>query len=47
MRLKMQDKDTIVTYIRRLSLVLAQRNPNGELWIVERNRIRFRQSLQP
>jgi predicted nuclease of predicted toxin-antitoxin system len=47
MRLKMQDKDTIVTYIRRLSFVLAQRNPNGELWIVERNRIRFHQSLQP
>jgi predicted nuclease of predicted toxin-antitoxin system len=47
MRLKVQDKETIVTYIRRLGLVLTQRSPIGELWIVERDRIRFRQSLRP
>lgn len=44
LRLKSQDRTTVVTYVRRLAAVLNQRSPVGELWIVERDRIRFRQS---
>jgi hypothetical protein len=42
-RLKAQDKATVVGHVRRLVAVLKQRNPEGELWIVERDRVRFRQ----
>jgi predicted nuclease of predicted toxin-antitoxin system len=42
LRLKVQDKATVVAYIRRVAMVLEQRSPVGELWIVERDRIRFR-----
>ena len=34
LRLKMQDKETVVTYMRRVAAALAQRDPSGELWIV-------------
>ena len=43
LRLKVQDRETVVRYIRRVSVVLGQRSPVGELWVVERDRIRFRQ----
>lgn len=43
-RLKRQDKITVLAYIRRLATALGCRNPAGELWIVDGNRIRFRQA---
>jgi predicted nuclease of predicted toxin-antitoxin system len=43
LRLKRQDKTTVVNYVRRLAEVFNQRSPVSELWIVERDRIRFRQ----
>lgn len=43
LRLKRQDKLTVLGYVRRLATALAHRNPDGELWIVDGNRIRFRQ----
>jgi predicted nuclease of predicted toxin-antitoxin system len=43
LRPKGQDKRTVVTYVRRVAAVLDQRNPMRELWVVERDRIRFRQ----
>jgi predicted nuclease of predicted toxin-antitoxin system len=42
LRLKNQDKASVVAYARRIASVLAERNPDGELWIVEGDRIRFR-----
>jgi len=42
LRLKHQDKLTIITYVRRLMAALARRSPVGELWIVEGKRVRFR-----
>lgn len=44
LRVKHQDKMTVLIHVRRLMLALARRNPTGELWIVDGNRIRFRQS---
>jgi predicted nuclease of predicted toxin-antitoxin system len=43
LRVKHQDKATVLVHIRRLIIALARRNPSGELWIVDGNRIRFRQ----
>ena len=43
LRLKAQDKRTVVRYVRRVAAVLDRRNPMSELWIVERDRIRFRE----
>jgi hypothetical protein len=43
--MKQQDKATVLAYIRRLATALGTRNPAGELWIVDGNRIRFRQSI--
>jgi len=43
LRLKSQDKATVLSYVRRLTRALANRKPDGELWIVDGNRIRFRQ----
>jgi len=43
LRLKTQDKRTLIAFIGRLCSVLKQRSPVGELWIVEHDRIRFRQ----
>ena len=44
LRIKRQDKFTVLTYVRRVATALGTRNPTGELWIVDNNRIRFRQS---
>ena len=44
LRLKRQDKTTVLSYVRRLATALATRSPHGELWIVDGNRIRFRES---
>ena len=43
LRLKRQDKTTVLSYVRRLATALANRSPLGELWIIDGNRIRFRQ----
>jgi predicted nuclease of predicted toxin-antitoxin system len=43
LRLKHQDKPTVLVHLRRLAMALARRDPAGELWIVDGNRIRFRQ----
>ena len=42
LRLKSQDKRTVLALVHRIALVLANRAPAGELWIVEPDRIRFR-----
>jgi len=42
LRLKRQDKHAVLALVRRAALVLANRAPEGELWIVEPDRIRFR-----
>jgi hypothetical protein len=44
LRLKTQDKLAIVAYLRRVVAALEERSPVGELWIVEPDRIRFRQA---
>ena len=38
-----QDKRTLITVLRRLVEVLPSRLPNGQLWIVEADRIRYRE----
>jgi predicted nuclease of predicted toxin-antitoxin system len=43
LRVKRQDKLAVLAYVRRLATALSRRNPTGELWIVDGNRIRFRQ----
>jgi predicted nuclease of predicted toxin-antitoxin system len=43
LRVKRQDKATVLAYVRRLAAALTLRNPSGELWILDGNRIRFRQ----
>ena len=43
LRMKRQDKPSVLAYIRRVAMALGRRNPIGELWIVDGNRIRFRQ----
>jgi predicted nuclease of predicted toxin-antitoxin system len=43
LRVKHQDKHTVLIHLRRLTTALARRSPSGELWIVDGNRIRFRQ----
>jgi predicted nuclease of predicted toxin-antitoxin system len=42
LRLKAQDKATVLAYLRRAISVLKQRSPVGELWIVQQDRVRFR-----
>ena len=42
LRMKQQDKRTVLAYVRRLAAALGRRDPAGELWIVDGNRIRFR-----
>jgi hypothetical protein len=44
LRLKRQDKHTILGLMHRVALALSNREPDGELWIVELDRIRFRSS---
>jgi predicted nuclease of predicted toxin-antitoxin system len=41
-RSKRQDKHTVLALVHRIVLVLSNRGPAGELWIVEPDRIRFR-----
>lgn len=43
LRLLRQDKATVLKYMKRLTAALENRNPNGELWIVDGDRIRCRQ----
>ena len=42
-RSKAQDKITLLAMLRRLIPVLRKRSPEGQLWIVESDRIRFRE----
>ena len=42
LRLKSQDKLTVIAFVRRIAAALDRRSPAGELWIVEPDRIRFR-----
>jgi predicted nuclease of predicted toxin-antitoxin system len=46
LRLKTQDKPTVLSYIRRFAAAVEKRSPEGELWIVQNDRIRFRQGSQ-
>ncbi len=43
LRSKTQDKITLLSLLRRVIPVLLQRSPAGQLWIVESDRIRFRE----
>jgi predicted nuclease of predicted toxin-antitoxin system len=43
LRVKAQDKATVLAYARRSAAALTCRNPSDELWILDGNRIRFRQ----
>jgi predicted nuclease of predicted toxin-antitoxin system len=43
LRLKAQDRRTILAVMQRIVLALVNREPAGELWIVEFDRIRFRE----
>jgi predicted nuclease of predicted toxin-antitoxin system len=43
LRCKAQDKATLVSMLRRLILVLRERSPDRQLWIVEPDRIRYRE----
>ena len=43
LRLKTQDKPTVLAHMRRAVTVLQQRSPVGELWIIQHDRVRFRQ----
>lgn len=42
LRPKTQDKLTVLTSVRNLVPALRRRDSSGELWIVQRDRIRFR-----
>jgi predicted nuclease of predicted toxin-antitoxin system len=42
LRPKSQDKPSVLDLMHRFALVLANRSPEGELWIVDPDRIRFR-----
>jgi predicted nuclease of predicted toxin-antitoxin system len=42
LRSKAQDKDALILLLRRVIPVLRGRSPEGQLWIVEGDRIRFR-----
>ena len=43
LRPKTQDKDAVLTLVLKLIHVFGERSPSGELWIVQRDRIRIRQ----
>lgn len=43
LRTKAQDKMTLISIVRRLIPMLRERSPEGQLWIVERDRVRFRE----
>jgi hypothetical protein len=38
-----QDKMTLISLLKRLLLVLQRRSPDGQLWIVQPDRIRYRE----
>ena len=38
-----QDKPTLIALLKRLLPLLAERSPEKQLWIVERDRIRYRE----
>jgi hypothetical protein len=42
LRLKAQDKATVLAHVRRTIAVLQQRSPFGELWIVQSDRALLR-----
>lgn len=42
LRIKTQDKPSVLAYVEKMVAVLERRDPVGELWIVERDRVRFR-----
>lgn len=42
LRMKRQDKHTILALMPRIIACLATRRPDGELWIVQPDRVRFR-----
>lgn len=42
-RTKEQDKFSLLALLRRMVLVLGVRSPYRQLWIVEKDRIRFRE----
>ncbi len=43
LRLKTQDKPTVLDCMKRIATALQRRRPDRELWIVQHDRIRFRQ----
>lgn len=42
LRLKAQDKATVLAHVRRTIAVLQQRSPVGELWIIQNDRVPIR-----
>ena len=42
-RCKLQDKLTLIDLLQRAIPVLKERSPAGQLWIIEPDRIRFRE----
>jgi hypothetical protein len=42
-RSKSQDKRTLIGLLKRLVPALIQRSPEQQLWIVEQDRIRYRE----
>ncbi|MBS1824201.1 MAG: DUF5615 family PIN-like protein [Acidobacteria bacterium] len=47
LRLRSQDKLNVEAVMRRVVLALRLRSPREELWIVEEDRIRYRQGVKP
>jgi predicted nuclease of predicted toxin-antitoxin system len=43
LRSKAQDKITLISMLKRVITVLGKASPAGQLWIVERDRIRYRE----
>lgn len=43
LRLPSQDLETVVGMIRRLLPIFEEESPEGQLWIVETNRVRIRE----
>lgn len=44
LRSRGQDKASVLALIKKLIIVLGERIPKSELWVVQRDRIRFRQA---
>jgi len=42
-RTRSQDKLTLISLLKRLLIVLRRRSPEGQLWIVQPDRIRYRE----